>query len=272
MKLLDNYCLITGAAGLLGKQHAIAALDLGLPLIISDINEDSLQEIENELRNIYDDSKIVSIRMDVTNLEEVNDVSNRIISNFGKVKYLINNAAIDSKVDKHGKISDSHIERFTIERWNSEISVGLTGAFICSKIFGASMASNNSGVIINIASDLSVIAPDHRIYGQGEQLEFISDYPVKPITYSVIKTGLIGMTRYFATYWSDKGIRVNAISPGGVYTNQSEEFVKKISNLIPLKRMARIDEYRGVIKFLLSDESSYMTGQNLILDGGRSVW
>lgn len=272
MKFRDNYCLITGSAGLLGKQHAIAALSIGIPVIISDLNIIALSLLYDELKTINSESEIIPLKMDVTNPEEVKEISKEVLKNYGQIKYLINNAAIDSKVDSLGNVVDSHIENFTIDRWNAEIAVGLTGAFICSKVFGSLMAKEKTGVIVNIASDLSVIAPDHRIYGEDNNLEFISDHPVKPITYSVIKTGLIGLTRYFATYWCDKGVRVNAISPGGVYTNQNGKFVSNISKLIPLNRMARIDEYRGAVKFLLSEDSSYMTGQNLVIDGGRSVW
>jgi NAD(P)-dependent dehydrogenase (short-subunit alcohol dehydrogenase family) len=131
------------------------------------------------------------------------------------------------------------------------------------------MASKHGGVILNIASDLSVIAPDQRLYEQ-EGVDALMQ-PVKPVTYSVIKTGLIGLTRYLASYWANKNIRVNALSPGGVFNNHDIEFVKKLSKLIPLGRMAHRDEYKGAIQFLCSDASSYMTGQNLILDGGRSI-
>jgi NAD(P)-dependent dehydrogenase (short-subunit alcohol dehydrogenase family) len=132
------------------------------------------------------------------------------------------------------------------------------------------MAINKSGVILNISSDLSVISPDQRLYKLSEKEEI--SQPVKPITYSVIKSGLVGMTKYLATYWSANGVRVNALSPGGIYEGQSEEFVKKITNLIPLGRMAKSSEYRSAVQFLCSDASSYMTGQNIVIDGGRSVW
>jgi NAD(P)-dependent dehydrogenase (short-subunit alcohol dehydrogenase family) len=132
------------------------------------------------------------------------------------------------------------------------------------------MAKNISGgVILNIASDLSIISPDQRIYRKTGLKD--ENQPVKPITYSVVKAGLVGMTKYLSTYWSDKGVRCNALSPGGIYIDQDEEFVKKLSNLIPMGRMAKKDEYRSAIQFLCSDASSYMNGQNLVIDGGRSI-
>ena len=132
------------------------------------------------------------------------------------------------------------------------------------------MAKNNGGIILNIASDLSVISPDQRLYKKPNKDE--ESQPVKPITYSVIKTGLIGMTRYLSTYWIDKGVRCNSLSPGGIYTSQDEEFLSKIKNLIPMGRMAKKEEYRSTIQYLCSDASSYMNGQNIVVDGGRSVW
>jgi NAD(P)-dependent dehydrogenase (short-subunit alcohol dehydrogenase family) len=125
-------------------------------------------------------------------------------------------------------------------------------------------------VILNVASDLSLIGPDQRLYRQDGLPE--DRQPVKPITYSVVKSGLIGLTRYLATYWADAGVRVNAISPGGVANNQPEEFVARLRKLVPLGRMANQDEYQGAILFLCSDASSYMTGANLVIDGGRTCW
>ena len=132
------------------------------------------------------------------------------------------------------------------------------------------MARRKKGVILNVASDLAIIGPDQRLYRQegvpGDQ------QPVKPVSYSVVKTGLLGLTRYLATYWADSGVRVNAISPGGVYTGQPDDFVTRLSALIPMSRMAHADEYKGAIVFMCSDASSYMTGANVVIDGGRSTW
>jgi NAD(P)-dependent dehydrogenase (short-subunit alcohol dehydrogenase family) len=146
----------------------------------------------------------------------------------------------------------------------------LKGSFLCCQIIGSEMAKRKSGVILNVASDLAVIAPDQRLYQQDGLPD--DQQPVKPVTYAVAKTGLIGLTRYLATYWADAGVRVNAVSPGGVYNNQPEEFVRRLNQLIPMGRMADIDEWQGAILFLCSDASSYITGINLTIDGGRSIW
>jgi NAD(P)-dependent dehydrogenase (short-subunit alcohol dehydrogenase family) len=130
--------------------------------------------------------------------------------------------------------------------------------------------SGRRGVILNIASDLAVIAPDQRIYRQAGVAEHLQ--PMKPVTYSVVKSGLVGLARYLATYWADSGVRVNSISPGGVYNGQPEAFVQKLTSLIPMGRMANADEYQGAVLFLVSDASSYMTGHNLVVDGGRTAW
>ena len=164
---------------------------------------------------------------------------------------------------KKSSSPENFFEHFSSKKWDNEMNIGLKGAFVCSQIFGSEMAKNKNGVILNIASDLSVIAPDQRLYSHLKTC--------KPVTYSVIKHGLIGLTKYLATYWASKRIRVNAISPGGVFNNQNKTFVKKIKKLITMSRMAKIDEYKEAIQFLCSDASSYMTGQNLIIDGGRSI-
>ena len=180
---------------------------------------------------------------------------------FKKIDVLINNAAVDYKPTKKIKKKIS-FENSGINSWRKEIDVGLTGAYISCKILGSEI-SKKGGVIVNISSDLSIIAPDQRLYSHLNT--------VKPATYSVVKHGLIGLTKYLAAYWAKKKVRVNAISPGGVYNSQDKIFLKKIKSLIPMGRMAEPNEYREAIKFLCTDASKYMTGQNIIIDGGRSI-
>ena len=270
--LSGKYALITGAAGLLGIEHAFALLECNSNLVITDIDISRLKKNESHLKSIYPKSNIKSFNMDVTSVASVSYVFDSLKELNINIDILINNAAQNPTVEKNSNnLSSSRLETFALEKWNKEISIGLTGAFICSQIFGTEMAkSNKGGCILNIASDLSVIAPDQRIYRDSNFNE--NEQPVKPVTYSVIKSGLVGLTKYLATYWLGRNIRCNSLSPGGVYTKQPEEFVSKLSSLIPLGRMAKKDEYRSAIQFLCSDASLYLNGHNLVMDGGRSIW
>ena len=263
--------LITGGAGLLGIAHAKSLLDIGATIVLTDINQVELRSAVITIKKSFPDGNIHTFPMDVTSESSICKTANDIIDLGLRVDILINNAAINPSA---GSLSDNvrttRLENFSLDRWNLEVNVGLTGAFLCSKVFGTAMASDGKGgVILNIASDLSVIAPDQNLYreeGLADDLQ-----AVKPVTYSVIKTGLVGLTRYLSSYWAHKGVRANALSPGGVYVDQDAEFVTRLEQLIPMGRMAQPDEYIGAIQFLCSDASSYMNGQNIVMDGGRSV-
>ena len=219
-----------------------------------------------------DAARILTRVMDVSRPDDIRKVAADLSNDNRRVDILVNNAAIDPKVKgDQGVVETSRLENFPLDQWNLQVEVGLTGAFLCSQVFGTGMARDGEGgVILNIASDLSVFAPDQRLYrkeGVAEELQ-----PVKPVTYSVIKAGLVGLTRYLATYWANRGVRANALSPGGVFDGQDEEFVERLTSLIPQGRMASRDEYRAVVQFLCADASSYLNGQNIVMDGGRSVW
>lgn len=269
-RLDSRVAVITGAAGLLGPEHAAALLECGAVVVLTDVNQSALTDCAARLGHDYGHDRIETVVMDVCDPHSIAYARGKILARWSRVDILVNNAAIDPKVKAEAVVETSRFEHFPLEQWHFQLRVGLTGAFLCSQAFGGWMAANGGGVILNIASDLSVIAPDQRIYRR----EGLPDdqQPVKPVTYSVIKTGLVGLTRYLATYWAHKGVRVNALSPGGVYVNQPDDFVRKLTNLIPLGRMARRDEYRAAVQFLCSDASSYLTGQNIVIDGGRSVW
>jgi len=267
--LAGRVAVITGGAGLLGKQHAAAIASAGGTVVLADVSPERVEHAASEHARQFA-TPVLGTNVDITNPHEVSSLRDRVLERFGRVDILINNAANNPKMDGSGKAELGRLEDFPLASWQADLDVGLTGAFLCSQAIGTEMAKKRRGVILNVASDLAVIAPDQRIYRQPGKAENLQ--PVKPVTYSVVKTGLIGLTRYLATYWADAGVRVNAISPGGVFAGQPKEFVDQLSSRIPLGRMARVDEYQGAILFLCSDASSYMTGANLIVDGGRSCW
>jgi NAD(P)-dependent dehydrogenase (short-subunit alcohol dehydrogenase family) len=264
--------LITGAAGLLGRQHAAALAAVGARVVLTDLDDAGLQSAAESVRAEIAGADLVPMRLDVTDPASVRSVAEETTRRFGAVDVLVNNAAIDPKVTSTpGMTHGSRLEAFSVDQWNREIAVGLTGAMLCAQTFGAAMAERRTGVILNIASDLGVIAPDQRLYRKPDASSE-AEQPVKPVTYSVIKHGLVGLTKYLATYWAGRNVRVNALSPGGVYNQQDPAFVARLTNLIPMGRMADRTDYRGIVQFLCSDASRYMTGQNVVIDGGRSVW
>jgi NAD(P)-dependent dehydrogenase (short-subunit alcohol dehydrogenase family) len=255
----------------LGTQHAEAIAEMGGMPVLLDLEGEKAKTEAEKIAGTYG-VQALGRRCDITQSEEINGVLSETMAAFGRVDILINNAANNPKVEGAG-LSGAHwsrLEHFPLTVWRQDVAVGLTGAFLCSQIFGQAMARRGKGVILNIASDLAIVAPNQRLYRLPNVPE--EQQPVKPISYSVVKAGLLGLTRYLATYWADRGIRVNAISPGGVYSEQDSAFVQRLSNLIPLGRMAQLDEYKAAIVFLVSDASSFMTGANLVIDGGRTCW
>jgi len=268
--MTDRVVIITGGAGLLGKRHAAAVASAGAVPVLVDIKEGSVTEAAAQVANEFG-CDCVGLRADITDASSVRTMVDGVLSRYGRIDVLINNAANNPTVGQSGgQVEWTRLENFPLAVWDRDLAVGLTGAFLCSQIVGTEMASRGRGVIINIASDLAVIAPDQRLYERGDRQP--SEQPVKPVTYSVVKTALIGLTRYLATYWADRGVRANALSPGGVYDGQPDEFVARLATRIPLARMADVGEYEGAVLFLASDASAYMTGANLVIDGGRSCW
>jgi len=262
--LNNKNILITGAAGSLGFEHSIALLEVGARVIMTDLDYSKLKKNKLKLIKKYDSHKIVCLKMDVSKEKSIKSTLKKIKKMKLKIDVLVNNACLNPKFGSKFYYKNTSLEKFPLNVWEKEIRVGLTGAFLCSKLFGNYMKDNKKGgVIINVASEYSVITPDHRIYSKKNY---------KPITYPVIKTGLLGLTRYLATYWINKGIRCNSLSPGGVRENQSKVFLNKVKKLIPMGRMANANEYHSVLQFLCSDASAYLNGQNVLMDGGRSIW
>ncbi len=267
--LTGRVAIVTGGAGLLGYHHGAILAAAGAHVVLLDLAVANPSLRADQLQAAHG-PECLGLSADITSEASLEAARDAIMAQFGRIDILINNAANNPKVEdqKPGQ-PWSRLENFPLATWEADIAVGLTGAFLCSRIFGQQMVKQNAGVILNVASDLGVIAPDQRLYRKEGLPD--NEQPVKPVTYSVVKTALIGLTRYLSTYWTAHNIRVNAISPGGVFAGQPEEFTTKLHQLIPMGRMAQKDEYQGAILFLCSDASSYMTGQNLIVDGGRSV-
>ncbi|MFH0736304.1 MAG: SDR family oxidoreductase [bacterium] len=263
-RLDNNVAIVTGAGGLIGKQHCIALTDAGANVIACDLNVDKINAYLPDLC-----TQSYSFVLDVTNEKSIEELLKFTLEKFGRVDVLINNAAINDMFENPKTILElSKYENYPLKNWQKSVDVNLTGAFLTSKIIGGYMATQKNGNIINIASTYGVVAPNQELYkdNNGEQQFY------KPPVYSVTKAGIIALTKYSAAYWGKSGIRVNCLSPGGVENNQPEYFIQKYSEKTPLGRMAKTYDYRGAIVFLASKASCYMTGENLIIDGGFTIW
>jgi NAD(P)-dependent dehydrogenase (short-subunit alcohol dehydrogenase family) len=267
--LSDRVAIVTGGAGLLGYHHGAILAAAGAHVVLLDLPATEPAARAAQITAAHQ-TECLGLTTDITNEASVFEACARVMAKFGRIDILINNAANNPKVEDTKGLTWSRLERLPLDVWEADIRVGLTGAFLCSRVFGSEMAKRKAGVIVNVASDLALIAPDQRLYRVEGLPE--DEQPVKPVTYSVVKSALLGLTRYLATYWSGANIRVNAISPGGVSNGQPEVFLSRLKPLIPMERMAHRDEYQGAILFLCSEASSYMTGANLVIDGGRTCW
>ena len=258
--LEGRVAIVTGGLGLIGKYHCRALAEAGATVIIADMDKFKAEEFAFELGN---DS--IGGEMDVTNPDSIKDARNHIIKKYGRIDILVNNAAINDMFENPAAaLEQSMFENYPLEMWKKMLDVNLTGVFLCSQIFGTEMARQKKGSIINVASTYGIVGPDQSIYkdDNGEQTFYKS--PAYPAT----KGGIIAFTKFLASYWGEKGVRVNTLSPGGVENSQKEFFIKNYSSKTPLGKMAAPYDYKGALVFLASDASAYMTGANLIVDGG----
>lgn len=269
--ITGRVAVITGGAGLLGMQHAEAIAAAGGHAVIADLTEEMVAKSASAISEQFG-IEAFGVRVDITDKAQVESMVSQVIKRFGKIDILINNAALTVKGGgESAKDYFAPFEDYPLHQWQKALDVNLTGMFLCCQAVGKVMVSQMSGVVVNVASDVGNISPDHRIY-DGVVNPHTGQPFNTPIAYATTKAGVINFTRYLATYWATKGIRVNSLSPGGVYAGHDPLFVNNVSSRIPLNRMANIDEYQGAILFLVSDASSYMTGANLIIDGGRTAW
>lgn len=268
--LQNKVIVITGGAGLLGSQFCeVIARFGGIPVIL----DNDLYAAKALAGRINTDvgAEVAHFACDIGSEEEVKCATDKILSKYGSIYGLINNAARNPKVANDVNASNNQLEHFCISEWSKDLRVGLTGAFLCAKHIGTAISHNeNGGVIINISSDLGIIAPNQNIYIDIN--DNFEDRFVKPVSYSVVKSGLIGLTRYLSTYWSTQNVRCNAICPAGVFQEQPSDFVAKIEDLIPLKRMAKAHDYNSTVVWMLAEESSFLNGAIVSVDGGRTAW
>jgi len=257
--LENKVAVITGAAGLLGQVFVKSLLSAGAEVVAVDINLDKLKVEDKFL------SKLHLHIVDITDEKFVDRFINNITEKIDKIDILINSAAIDPKFDKESnKDGFTTFVQYPLEQWNQSIDVNLTGIFIITRAVCRVMEKRGQGSIINLGSNYGLVGPDQRIYKKkGEALQ-----PYKPVIYSVCKAAIDGFTKYLASYYSDTKIRVNTLTPAGIHNNQNDEFVENYADRTILRRMSDKKEYAGAILFLASDASSYMTGANLVIDGG----
>ena len=282
--LSGRVAVVTGGAGLLGEEFCGTLIRAGANTVIADIDEAAAKKIAASLNqpNIFPNNPMrdlpnqaLPIRVDVTSKKSVENLILRTVAEWGRLDILVNSAALDPKFDLRGEEATGgeddprslKFEEFPLESWNQAIDVNLTGMFLCCQSAGRQMRTQGEGVIINVCSIYGLVGPDQRIYIREEKPP-----QFKPAYYSVTKAGVLGLTKYLATYYAGENIRVNALTPGGVFNNHDEEFLKAYSSRTVMGRMAEKDDMNGALLFLASNASSYMTGSNLVVDGGWTAW
>jgi NAD(P)-dependent dehydrogenase (short-subunit alcohol dehydrogenase family) len=258
--LKNKTAIVTGACGLIGKEHCRALAEAGANVVVADMNETACTEFAKTLGADH-----MGLAINVTDKLSLEAGRDAILARYGSIDVLINNAAINDMFENPAMAAtQSMFEHYPLDMWLKSLDVNVTGVFLCSQVFGTVMAKQGKGSIINVASTYGVVGPDQSIYQneKGEQTFYKS--PAYPAT----KGAVVNFTRFLAAYWGQKGVRVNTLSPGGVENSQDEFFVQNYSKKTALKRMAVPTDYKGAVVFLSSDASAYMTGANLIVDGG----
>lgn len=263
-QLTGKVALVTGAGGLLGREHCRALADAGAQVVAADVDSAAAEKVAADLG-----TTVRAARLDVTSHASAMTLLDEILATEGRLDVVVNNAAINDKFEDPRQAAElSRFESYPMEQWRRSVDVNLTGVFVCCQVFGSHLAGTDGGSIINIASTYGMVGPDQSIYRAGtEEQTFF-----KPPAYSATKGGVIALTRFLAAYWGRSGVRVNTLSPGGVEADQDGWFMGNYAARTPLGRMAAPTDYRGAIVFLASDASAYMTGANLVVDGGWTAW
>lgn len=266
--LTGKVAVVTGGAGLLGSQFVTTLREANANVVAVDINDNELNSvIKKKLDGI--DNESLAFKVDICNKTELISMANTVLEKWKKIDILVNSAAIDPKFDKESADNNFTFENFPIDQWQRSLDVNLTGTFLCSQVVGKIMLNQEIGNIINLGSTYGMVGPNQNIYKkENETVQSL----FKPVSYSVTKGGVIQLTRYLAAYWGSRNIRVNSLTPGGVYNSQDQNFLNNYTSKTPLGRMANKDELNGALLFLASEASSYMTGANLVIDGGWTAW
>jgi NAD(P)-dependent dehydrogenase (short-subunit alcohol dehydrogenase family) len=271
--LQDRVALVTGGAGLLGAEFCQTLAQAGGRIVVADLNGNAALSLADSINTRWPpfdssrDRRAIGIETNVAEPSSVQEMVQATLDAFGRLDILVNSAVLDPKFDpQHGGHTNS-FEEYPLEAWNQAISVNLTGMFLCCQAASRPMLEQGTGVMINLSSIYGLTAPDQRLYQRpGQPPQY------KPVYYSVTKAGVLGLTKYLAAYYAGKNIRVNALTPGGVYNGHDEDFVQAYSARAVLGRMAQKDDMNGALLFLASDASAYMTGANLVVDGGWTTW
>jgi NAD(P)-dependent dehydrogenase (short-subunit alcohol dehydrogenase family) len=259
--------IVTGGLGQLGRQFTLALLDHDAQVVIFDVAADKQTMIDRFGDRAFD-SNLMAVPVDITNRKSLEEGLRQVNDKWGRPDALINNAALDSPPNASAG-ENGPFEQYPEASWDKIMDVNVKGTFLCCQVIGANMAEAGRGSIVNISSIYGLVSPDQSLY----EYRRASGVPFfKPVAYSASKSALFNLTRYLATYWAGRNVRVNTVTFAGVFNNQDEEFLEKYCARIPIGRMANEDEYNGAIIFLLSNASSYMTGSNLVIDGGWTAW
>jgi NAD(P)-dependent dehydrogenase (short-subunit alcohol dehydrogenase family) len=266
--LTGQVAVVTGGAGLLGSEFCRTLAEAGAQVVLADLDDQAAAQRAETLQSAG--LKVFPLGLDVTNKVSVGEMVATVVRQFSRLDILVNSAALDPKFDpQHQGGHSQSFEGFSLDAWNQALSVNLTGAFLCCQAAAQPMLEQEHGVFINICSTYGLVGPDQRLYEREGEL---GPRQYKPVYYSVTKAGILGLTRYLATYYAGKNIRANALTPGGVYNHHDDVFLKAYSARTVMGRMARRDEMNGALLFLASEASSYMTGANLVVDGGWTAW
>ena len=258
--------LITGGAGFIGREYARALAEAGAVAVIADLDMERAKYVVDEVGS----DLIIPMQLDVTDPDSVQSIVRTIIDRFGRIDGLVNNAAMDPKFDpEHAGEHGLTFETYPLDMWRKELDVNVTGMFLCTQRVVPQMLKQKRGVIVNISSIYGMVGPDQRLYESDDPTAPVMK---KPVTYTVSKSAVFGFTKYLAAYYGSTGIRANTLTLGGVYNKHEEGFLKRYNWRAPLGRMAESEEYCGALIYLLSDASSYMTGSNLVVDGGWTAW